>query len=1299
MARLSKVDKSQYNTLLAADKIDASRGILFKKISADGDITGIAPNTSAATILIGIGGVGVQTLDYIKGKVEKTMLPTWNQYISFLGIDADNNEIKRTSYLSGQDEWIAMEDSALNTKLRGVDVNIPRTWHNLAAPEVMSNLTANMLTPDGSGRLRIMGKLKLHNTAAGNMTGYDKQIINTLHSIKGRLNHTRYEIYVIGSANGGTCSGCFLEMPALIREAMGYDNVNIYGMLFLPDTMSAHPNINYRDEAIANGFATLRELDYHCAMEMRNGCVSLWPYTGNSEPLVMDSNRHFFTVPYLIGTQNGPTKTSLQQAQETIAEFLISILGDYSANEGTNFVHTSALNNVGTRKLERGENVQSYLDTQYNKPKTYGAIGFAECSAPVQIVRSYVVGNACDKAGIKSLPADKWQDESNIRSRSTDGYLVPFRGSDCLEDAVSGTKIATSIVQPLEDALKNIVYGFHADLASHRKQGSNRPAFVFDWENVKKQNLPGKPAFISECDGIVKAQTSVAADAKLQNDLEKAFNAYVRLVQNYVKEHGPRAFVNLYRGKFHQSNGDYGRGIEQMVKNIVHGSTSAGNTWHVESVEDAERDERQALRKINKDVSMIEKGLHLMGIKDNRQALVNEWRDKKQKVINAKINAKRTDVSIGEHKYLYQKFLLPAAMLCDDLEAFAHILDNLADAYTRMGKSVDDPQQFAVSCDNASEVNLASVDTKSYNWIKRQADAQIQNLNAKELRDSLVDSFFANIEAWLAYPDEAVAKQKDGSYKLVNQEVGLPARSMFDSCVSAAVDNTLDVSIASLFRQVCTSDNDYTNLAANIIDKLNAKSAPLFHGQYNRAEVHISIMYPNSLNATGEGIRVIQAINSAAHSQYNPESGMSYQIFGSDDTDTIRIYQFVMPLEMCRLTGLRDWEQVYKTKMAGSRGMFMHGYSPCTELVDESQMKYRDRRPWSEFPTPVAYTSDPKTITNHSNGKIIDEGARQMVIDQTIATARKMGLLYCEKGVLGTEKGYVVKFAKLPAHWAPTCDDIAEGENGYPSGKELMEAIVSAFGGEKSLEEISENVGLLGAGPLSKAAVSEAQAWKNAAQILYAHIPLLNDIEDGIVHFEKFFTEYEKMIREQERMRMPAMFGRMLYAGKVWCKNNVWYFRQSKGQGQQTFLNTEPTRVSLLPPKYQNLLSNNMLYAYVYFRLIESGKITNDQYFNLYDQAVEEYNILSNRVDSESGTDALDELKEWKERVADFEKELVNIPDVLGAEFPVGIAMKRSAASIPANRKFRENMENMGFNKEEAQAFFDFYHKASMWNY
>ena len=1297
MARLSNIDKSQYNTLLATDKIDASRGVLFKKISADGDITGIAPNTSAATILIGIGGVGVQTLDYIKGKVEKTMLPTWNQYIAFLGIDADNNEIKRTSYLSSQDEWIAMEDSALNAKLRGIDVNTPPTWHNLAAPDVMSNLTANMLTPDGSGRLRIMGKLKLHNVAAGSMAGYDKQIINTIHSIKGRLNHTRYEIYVIGSANGGTCSGCFLEMPSLLREAMGHTNVNIYGMLFLPDTMSAHPNINYRDEAIANGFATLRELDYHCAMEMRDGRISLWPYTGNTEPLVIESNRHFFTVPYLIGTQNGPTETSLEQAQETIAEYLISILGDYSTNGGTNFVHSSALNNVGVRKLQRGQHVQSYLDAQYNKPKTYGAIGFAECSAPVQIVRSYVVGNACDKAGIKSLSADKWQDEANIRSRSGNGYLVPFRGADCLEDATSGTKIAESIVQPLEDALKNVVYGFHADLSTHRRQGSNKPAFVFDWENVKKQNLPGKPGFISECDRIVREQTNVNADTRMQSELEKAFNAYMEKVHEYVREHGPHAFVNLYRGKFIPSNGDYGRGIEQMLKNIVHGSTSNGNVWHVESPEDAERAERQALKKITKEFSLGEKALQALGIKDPRQALVNEWRVKKQKVLNAKVNAKRTEIAIGDNKYLYQKFLVPAAMLCDDLEAFGNILDNLADAYTRMGKSVGDPQQFAVSCDNASEVNLASVDTKSYNWIKRQADTQIQNLNAREFRNSLVESFFANTEAWLAYPEDAIAKQKDGSYKLVNQEVGLPARSMFDSCVSAKIDNTLDVSIASLFKQVCISDSDYANLATNIIQMLNAKSAPLFHGQYNRAEIHISIMYPNSLNATGEGIKVVQAINAAASSQYNPASGMSYQIFGSDDTDTIRIYQFVMPLEMCRLTGLRDWEQVYKTEMAGARGMFMHGYSPCAELINESQMKYRDRRPWTEFPTPVAYTSDPKTLTNHYNGKVIDEGARQMVIDETIATARKMGLLYCEKSELGTVKGYIVKFAKLPEHWAPTCDDIAEGDNGYPSGKELIEAVVASFGGEKTLEDISEAVYLLGAGPLSKAAATEEQAWKNATQVLYVHIPLLHEVEDGIVHFQKFFSDYEKMIKEQERMRMPAMFGKILYAGKVWCKNNVWYFRQSKGQ--QTFLNTEPSRVSLLPPKYQNLLSNNMLYAYVYFRLTDSGKLTNEQYFELYNQATADYKSLSERVDSESGSDALDELKEWKTRIADFEQELATVPTALGAEFPEGLGMRRSSAPVPMNRKFRESMENMGFTKEEAQAFFDFYHKASMWNY
>ena len=77
----------------------------------------------------------------------------------------------------------------------------------------------------------------------------------------------------------------------------------------------------------------------------------------------------------------------------------------------------------------------------------------------------------------------------------------------------------------------------------------------------------------------------------------------------------------------------------------------------------------------------------------------------------------------------------------------------------------------------------------------------------------------------------------------------------------------------------------------------------------------------------------------------------------------------------------------------------------------------------------------------------------------------------------------------------------------------------------------------------------------------------------------------------------------------------------------------------------------------------------------------------------------MDELKSWKERIANFEKEVATVPAELGAEYPEGLAMKRSYAAIPVNRKFRENMENMGFTKEEAQAFFDFYYKASMWNY
>lgn len=1301
MARITDYDLSDYSVLLGTDRIDASKGALFAKKNNDVQVTiGLAPNQNAVTILIGLGGVGVQTLDYVKGQLVKTMNPTWSRYVAMLAIDADTTEINRTAYLSKTDEWIELKDDIINKKASG-DAEWPRAWRPMVSRETLGTLKNAHLQKPGSGRMRLMGKLKIHNSAANTMKAYDERIVSKLESIQAATKHTRYEVYVIGSACGGTCSGGFLEMPALIRHALGVDGISTYGMLFLPDTLSKNGSINAPDEIIGNGFAALKEYDYFCGLSMREGTTEKWYYNADAEhTLLMDDRFGFFTLPYLIGTQTGPSSDSIRQAQETVAEFLISLLGDYTvqAGDGSNFVVDAALSNMGKYQndhpVDSDGNIPRY--ESHSKPKVYGAIGFAEYSAPVKVVRSYVVSNACKKAGIVEVSKEEWDRAKNAGFGLDTDVLLPFRGADCLFDAQEGEALAAKIVQPLEEALRNVIFGTNIQINQFKRQNDRRPRYTFDWENVYKNKLYGKTSFIDDMNSIVNNLTSVDAVSDMRQRLVPAYARFYTNVHEFVKEHGPQAFVDLYEGKFLPVDGNYGRGLRDMLINLVHGKLHDGVEYAVTSERDAQTNLDRALKNLIKEVGLFKKlGRHI-GINDNRESLVRKWKSAYEAWLNARVNEVYGGFALGENKFLYSDFLTNADLLKDDIQAFGCIISNVASTYRNLGDSMETFESFSNSGDNASEVNLASISTRSYDWIKNQANAQLTGIAGKRIRDHLIDHFFAagNREKWLSIPDGFVSNT-NGNLGLVNRDVAIPARRIFDECITDVVPNTLDVSIGSLFEESAQSDSDYTNIAVDILDKLEKKSKPLFNGEYSTKYVKRSIMYPSSLNNSDSGKKAVAAIRAAAKSKFS-DNDSPVDVFGSADTNTIRMYQFATPLEMYKLKDLASWEKIYEQQLKEAGGQYMHANSPSTYAVRENKgISYVERRPWRDYPTPVVYADDPKKIEDLSTGEICREGKRRLEIDNTIARAREIGVLYATQGSMGGTKGYIIKLAAIGEDWNLHIDYVTPRPDGLYNTKEALIADILADRDQgETLASISRNVTLKNARLLSQASEDLEDAWLYATETLYAHVPMYHDLEDYVNRFERFHQEIMEQNREILRQRMPAMFPHLIRSGRVFRdENNAWFFR--RGSGKQQFLNLQENRVKRLPPKYRELLGEGMVHAYVYAKLLESDRMTDEIFMEMYHAAVKDYDDLV-KLSNNGDFNAAADLDVWDARIDVIQSEFDAVAEKFGINYDEEINSHASSASYQC---FQKKMRELHFDDAaEISSFFEFYYTGSKWN-
>lgn len=1305
-AREEKFDhrgKEDYGVLLATQKIDASQGKLFSQ----GVL--IPVQNRDVTILIGLGGTGCRMLDYIKGQLARRLQPGWENRIIFLALDTDDNERIRSANLV-QDEWIILEDKndSLVAKLKQ-QVPYPAAWDRIADKNLRVGLSVLDLSSTGGNGKRMMGKHKLHNKVASQPEGYDKQIVTKLENLS-KDNKTKpqaggsYQAFVIGSSNGATCSGGFLEMPALISRALGA-GAKINGMLFLPDTMTRNPDISVKeDDLMANGFATLKEFDYYMGLNMRRNYCECFGYNDSSENnrVLMGTvegalqKERFFDAPYLIGTIDGPAADSLQKAEETVCEFLLSILGSHSA-AANSFPVDSFQSNVSARAMIRSE-IDQYGNlipgNRVNCPKNYGAIGYAESTVPKRLVRVYMVGKACDKMAIKAVEKDRWKSTlAEIQAFDEENTVTPFRALDCPMDEAEGLRYATDIIEPLSTVLKTIVYEPQCSLTGIAVPGHAKlPAFT--WENV----VTGEQKYISGSGLIQRTETahvqyytSTTQMDEMQRKLRAAYRRYRENVQTFVQKHGPYAFVNLYNGVYEGRDGTNALGIKAMIRNIVSGKNPDGTEYDFLSSEKAQK-KLDAVRRTILHPKGIEKLWVGLGVGNRRQELLLNWRKAQENLITAKTNEARRKSAIEDGTLLVSTLLNPANELCTSLEIFGHILDTLAGAYSELGKSVNSFAQFQNAGDNASEVNLGAVNLHTYNWLKNTADGVVNSLQARNRRNRLVEHFFENTRAWMDIPEGCIAENLNThKYELVKPDVAIPARQIFDELMATEIlPNMISVDIETLFDNVANDPTSRAEFASQIIAQLTQRSKPLFNGHCNPEHFYRILMYPASLlTSVNGGPEIAAALQAAARTYFGQQH---VQIVSSQDSDSIRMYQYVGSLELYRLAELSAWERKYEVALAkDSYGSFMHGYSPSLVETDdgEGRKTYTETRPWTDYPSPCAYYSDPRTTPDPLFGTINREGRRRLKIDETIRKARDLGLLYSEQ----VNDKWRICFVKPDPHWNLDLDELETGDDGYyPSGKALIQKLVEQ--NNASVASIVKVVQLEAAGFLSGDADTEKAAWRFATETLYAHIPMLDELEKAIPWMEERSQKIQELNKRRTLLAMPGYFVHILRAGLIYEENDRWYMKTDSGR--KALVNMDPLLLSDLPERFQKLFDQKLRFAYIYKKILANKSMTTELYLQLAKQALEARDDLDERINDGDVYAQDEKLKVWIPRSREFEEEIARLRQTLHAEFGANHEGGKIVA-VPANPQFVEEMKILGFDRTESQVIFDFYRIAAKW--
>ena len=237
----------------------------------------------------------------------------------------------------------------------------------------------------------------------------------------------------------------------------------------------------------ANGYATLKELNYYQGMEMRDGYEEIWTYGNQAEPELRETK--FYDIPYLVGCPSNESSRALESATETISEFLISMIvkaekiEDSEAQFLTSAFYSNATSIVEKNDRDPGKCIIDKKEVSVERPgsshefpRCFAAIGFASASIPKKLVRAYVVKEICEQAGIKPVsPADY----AAMAAKADGTMLLPFRDMDDMPNGETGSAEAKAIIKPIANIHKIVhasLFDYVRDLKLDIEPGSGMGA-------------------------------------------------------------------------------------------------------------------------------------------------------------------------------------------------------------------------------------------------------------------------------------------------------------------------------------------------------------------------------------------------------------------------------------------------------------------------------------------------------------------------------------------------------------------------------------------------------------------------------------------------------------------------------------------------------------------------------------------------------------------------------------------------------------------------------------------------------
>ena len=339
------------------------------------------------TIIIGLGGTGIDALKVVKKKVYEQLYPDnpggeipKYEHIGFLAIDTDDIS-------NGEDIYSLRKNECLSIKVNG----LVKKMENDIAHEYKEfdwlQKDLNQLREEGAGMVRQIGRYCLFKNI--------NEIKSKIKKLKDEVTQDavpNVNVHIIAGISGGTGSGTFIDMCYIVRELLGTAST-LFGYFFMPDVNLSKEGVDTKGERRikGNGYAALKELDYTMNLVNEGKTFSQY-YGGEGGHSVKETSMPPVDLCHLISAreQNGVLiKNGYMYSMNIVGEYILSYLAkaeDYNGTALTLAGHLANVNSlVGATNKKHGENLN------------YNILGASVAELPTREVGTYLAAKLYEK--------------------------------------------------------------------------------------------------------------------------------------------------------------------------------------------------------------------------------------------------------------------------------------------------------------------------------------------------------------------------------------------------------------------------------------------------------------------------------------------------------------------------------------------------------------------------------------------------------------------------------------------------------------------------------------------------------------------------------------------------------------------------------------------------------------------------------------------------------------------------------------------------------------------------------------